>query len=92
MGVDKEPWHVDKRIPIALIAAILVQTGGALWWAAKVDARVVSLEKTLEQAGGTDGRLIRLETQMQVLNETLRETKDILRRMEAQMLERARKP
>lgn len=89
---DKEPWHLDKRVPVALILAILLQTGSALWWAATVNARVERLEKDAAQTIGTDSRLVRLETQMQSINETLRETKDILRRMESNLLERNRKP
>jgi hypothetical protein len=32
----QEAWHLDKRVPIALIAAIVMQTMGAIWWAASV--------------------------------------------------------
>lgn len=37
---DLTPWHLDKRVPIALIATLAIQTGAVLWWAAKVDAKV----------------------------------------------------
>lgn len=30
-------WHLDKRIPLSLMFAILIQTTGAFWWASKVD-------------------------------------------------------
>lgn len=42
-----EPWHLDKRIPITLILAILIQTGGAFWWAGKMDERIRTLEDKL---------------------------------------------
>ena len=35
-------WHLDKRVPIALIAGLLLQAAGFGWWAAAIDARVTS--------------------------------------------------
>lgn len=42
--VSQPPWQLDKKVPIALILAILVQTAGGVWYAAKQDARVEVLE------------------------------------------------
>lgn len=46
-----EPWHLDRRVPIALILAIAAQTFAAVWWARGTVAqiednsrRVVALE------------------------------------------------
>jgi hypothetical protein len=38
-------WHLDKRIPIALIGAILTQAAGFGYWAASISARVDSTER-----------------------------------------------
>ena len=40
---DESQWHLDKKVPITIIVALLVQTMGAVWWAATEDARVASL-------------------------------------------------
>lgn len=37
---SSESWHLDKRVPITLIATIVLQTSGILWWASKIDHRV----------------------------------------------------
>jgi uncharacterized coiled-coil protein SlyX len=37
-------WHLDKRIPIALILAVLAQTSAGVWWAATIEHRVQSAE------------------------------------------------
>ena len=37
---EHEPWHLDKRVPLALILALLVQTAGMVWWAATLSSRV----------------------------------------------------
>jgi hypothetical protein len=39
-----EPWHLDKRVPLALIGVILLQTLALGWWAATITARVQMLE------------------------------------------------
>jgi hypothetical protein len=35
---------LDKRIPIALILAVMMQTAGAVWWAASISARLDQTE------------------------------------------------
>lgn len=42
-----EPWHLDKRIPIALIVTIALQTGMGVWWAAAITTRQGYLEGRL---------------------------------------------
>lgn len=37
---DEATWKLDRHIPIAVIFAMLVQTGGAVWWAAGISGRV----------------------------------------------------
>lgn len=39
----EESWHVGREIPIALIAALFVQTGGWVWWAATQSAKLDNL-------------------------------------------------
>ena len=43
-NAPREPWHLDKRIPIALIMAVMMQTAGAVWWAATISARLDQTE------------------------------------------------
>jgi len=66
---NKNGWSIDKHIPIALIIAILVQTGGAIWFAAKMDSRVEYLEQQssvtrqiLDRMESINSRLVRIET------------------------------
>ena len=49
MTVDapREPWHLDKRVPIALIAVLVAQTMGWVWWAASMDARTTSHSQSI---------------------------------------------
>jgi hypothetical protein len=38
-----DKWHVGKEIPIALIAMLMVQSAGAIWWAATQSAKMDAL-------------------------------------------------
>lgn len=37
-------WHLDKKVPISIIGAILFQFAGGLWFISKLDARIAALE------------------------------------------------
>ena len=37
-------WHLDKRVPLAIIIALVFQTFGAIWWAASMTNRVEVME------------------------------------------------
>lgn len=43
----KEPWRVDKNIPITLIVVLFLQTGTFITWAAKLDASVADHERRI---------------------------------------------
>ena len=42
---DDTTWHLDKKVPISLIGAIVLQTFGFGFWAATLNARVGYLEQ-----------------------------------------------
>lgn len=76
--LDSAHWVLDKRVPLALIIAILVQTAGAIWWAASISSRVTSLEAQRMAVGDQGGRIIRLETQIETLTVLMRRIEDKL--------------
>jgi len=40
-----EPWHLDKRVPVALILTLLMQSALAVWWASSLSADVTTLQQ-----------------------------------------------
>lgn len=61
-------WHLDKKVPIALISALIIQSGGAIWWAATQENRlgelgkeVARVEKKIDLQADDPVRLARLE-------------------------------
>ncbi len=88
-GVEREAWHLDKKVPIALIITIVAQIIATVWMASKLDSRIETLERSdtrherqletlnTEREGAKD-RLVRLE-------ESQRQVLDLLRRVEAKL-------
>ena len=77
-----EQWHLDKKVPISLIAAIAMQTIGFSWYASSLNERVGQLERDnpsahaelqkLEEARETTIRAIdALTFQTKVLDKSL---------------------
>jgi hypothetical protein len=47
---------LDKKVPIGIIFAMLLQFAGALWFVSKLDARIMSLESERDLQRGRDER------------------------------------
>ena len=41
---SSQHWHLDRRIPVGIILAIVIQTCAILIWATRLDSRVGVLE------------------------------------------------
>lgn len=65
MSDEPEPWHLQRNIPIALIGAILIQTGAFGWFWSDLSARVNgAVQSNIQQ----DARLTAAETAMNAQN------------------------
>lgn len=79
-ATEDRSWHLDRKVPISLIFAILVQTGGFFWWAASATERLTALEKKADLFAPQSDRLTRVETKLEAVQEGVSEIKFILRR------------
>lgn len=73
-------WHLDKKVPISLIFAILVQTAGFFWWAASTSEKVSVLKERLDAIAPQADRLTRVEVNIESIKDSLTEIKATLRR------------
>lgn len=71
-------WHLDKRVPIALIVTIAIQTGSIVWWAATVTARLERLEEKTAVVAPQSDRLTKVEVQLEVVKEGIIEIKRLI--------------
>ena len=49
-------WHLDRKVPLAVILTIVIQTGGVVWRGSSIDARVEALEHKMDRAAGLAGK------------------------------------
>ena len=82
---DDQRWHLDRRVPIALIVTIVMQTIGIVWWAASISARVDVLERRLEEARHNQSRIVRLEANQNAVYQRLDRIEAASRRIEAKL-------
>lgn len=82
-------WHLDKRVPIALIGVALAQLVGLVWWAATLsslvtahDGRIARLEIVDDRLGGIQGVMIERLARLEALQAAQVE---LLRRIEAKV-------
>lgn len=75
-----ENWHLDKRVPLALIFTIFIQTAGLVWWASSLSERVHTLERRVDAASPQGDRIMRLEVNMEVVKDGILEIKRLVRR------------
>ena len=66
MTQNNNSWHVDKAVPIGVIAALLIQGAGIVWWAQGVSKDAVDHEKrlTIIESQRISERMAALESQM----------------------------
>jgi len=86
---DDRQWHLDKRVPIALIFAIMMQTAAAVWWAAGISERMNQIERRQEVAGARsenqDELLARQGQRIAVLTEAIANTNRNLERLNGEV-------
>jgi uncharacterized coiled-coil protein SlyX len=62
---------LDRRLPAALVAAFLLQTAGALFWAGSAAERISVLEKTAANNQAAIERVAVLEEQITTIKQSL---------------------
>lgn len=80
---SQEDWHLDKRVPIAIIVALIAQTLFFTYigteWKTVTDNRINSLEKYQAATENQKDRILVLEQNIMRVREDLAEIKDLLR-------------
>jgi uncharacterized coiled-coil protein SlyX len=76
-----QPMLDAKRVPAALVAAFLLQSAGALFWAGSAAERITVLERTVSDDQATVDHVAVLEEQVGEMKETLDRIDNKLDRM-----------
>lgn len=73
-------WHLDRKVPVAIIMTLLLQTSGIIWWGATATERLGALERKVELAAPQADRLTKVETRLEAVQDGISEIKSILRK------------
>lgn len=73
-------WTVDKRVPLALIVTLVVQTAGIVWWASSMASTVASQGARIVAVENT-----RSGERLAVLESTIGDVRAQLNRIEAKL-------
>ena len=76
-------WQLDRRVPLAVLLTVFLQSAAAVWWAAGQterqqfqDIRLRQLEsqqqRTAQATQDTTQRLIRIEERVSLMHDSLR--------------------
>lgn len=64
-------WHWDKRVPVALIITLVVQTVSLGIWIGSINSRVSSLEESRISSADAPTRIVRVETKIEIMQATI---------------------
>jgi hypothetical protein len=68
---DSNEWRTDKKVPLLFLLTLMVHTMAAIWFASRLNARVESLEAITRDNSLVLERLVRVETQLDGVKETM---------------------
>ena len=68
----REEWQIDKKVPVALIFTLLIQTAGFAFWMGQLSIRIDQLESQNLRYSTNSDRLTRLEVRIDSLTEAVR--------------------
>lgn len=79
-GFSDKHWHLDKKVPLALILTMALQTTAVVWWASSLTERVSVLEKRVETTAPQAERLTRVEVKIEAVQSDVSEIKSDIKR------------
>lgn len=82
----KKEWHLDRKVTVGIILALLLNAGSSIWWASRLDytvqtheTRLNSQDKTIEhmkdQGNFITDRLARIEEGLKFQIEIMKDIK-----------------
>jgi len=79
-------FKMERRIPLTVIAVLLVQLASALIWATQLEARVSGVEKESVSANTLNEKFARLDERLDGMKQNLEEMKHQIDRITDRLL------
>lgn len=78
MAEDNSHWTVDKRIPLALVLTIALQTAALIAWGTTLTNRVTALEESSRADAPRRDQFIELRVEFRQVQENISEIKRLI--------------
>ena len=78
---QRREWHLDRKVTVGLIVALVMHAGTSIWWASDLTSRVKQIEQDQREASDMPERITRVETQVEGNREYLKRIEDKLDRV-----------
>lgn len=99
--MTSDNWHLDKKVPIAVIIALVIYFIGGVWWAARLDSRfdllinqiktivedVKENKEAIKEANSGEPRLVRVETELSFIRKGVDDNKSSLKQLDDKLTE-----
>lgn len=87
MAAEKRDWHLDRKVTLGIISALLLNATSSIWWASRLDYTVQNhdvqiahhskeIEQIRDQTGAITERLARIDENIKFQTEIMREIKE----------------
>jgi hypothetical protein len=80
---SRRRFELERRIPLALLFGLLLQTGGVLFWAGAAAERISEAERQTRSHASVIERVVRLEAEVMAQHEMLARIESKLDRIAA---------
>ena len=81
-------WHLDRRVPVAMILTLIVQTGMAIWFISNMNSRIDANTEAIKAMSNHSDRIILLESHIEFQTETMRRLEAKIDRLDQRLDER----
>jgi len=71
-------WHLDKRVPVALIITLVMQFTFGVWWVSKISTRVDYLEIQMNQGINLPTEIGAMKEQLRGIERSVQRVQDVL--------------
>ncbi len=61
MNLTEQSWYLDRRVPLAIVVAIILQSAGVLVWIGQITQRINHIERNTLFVAEIGERIARLE-------------------------------
>lgn len=85
-------WHLDKRVNVSMIFALIIQSVAIVWSVASIYAEIGIHEERLDVLDGMGSRTAVLEANIVSMSANIKDTKDSINRIEGLLMDRLQMP